>query len=251
MREEYPTIPGRKGNPPERVSQAVNKISAGEITQVVAIDGPAGAGKSTVAAGVARALGFRFLDTGAMYRAATWRALHAAVNLDDPEAVAASTRSMHLELRDEAGVQRVFVDGEDVTEAIRSPEVTRLIYKIDEIPDVRERMVDLQRAFAQVGRTVAEGRDMGTVVFPAARCKVYLDASLEERARRRARDLAAKGIEVDLDELAREIHERDEKNRLRKASPLRRAPDAVLIDTTSMTVEETVEVIVRLAREVL
>ncbi len=221
------------------------------ISHVVAIDGPAAAGKSSAAKRAADALGFRFLDTGAMYRAATWRALNAGVNLENPEEVVASTKAMQLEMEEVNGIQRVYVDGVDVTEAIRSPEVTRVIYKVDEIPEVRARMVELQRLFAAKGPTVAEGRDMGTVVFPKAQAKVYLEASLDERARRRANELAARGIQADWESLKREIHERDEKNRRRAVSPLRCAADAVVIDTTGMPLEEVVDTIVKLARKTL
>jgi cytidylate kinase len=222
----------------------------GNAKRVVAIDGPAGAGKSTVARRVAERLGYAFLDTGAMYRAATWRAITAGINLDDPVAAAESTRAMRLELNDREGGLQVLVDGQDVSEAIRSPEVTRVTYKLDENPEVRAHLVTLQRAFAAKRPTVAEGRDMGTVVFPSAKCKIFLDASIEERTRRRAAELQAKGIEVDMDLLCEEIRVRDEKARTRAAAPLRRAGDAILVDTTDLTIDEVVEKIVRLARSV-
>ncbi len=219
------------------------------ITWIVAIDGPAGAGKSTTARRAAEALGFAFLDTGAMYRAATWWALHNGVDLDDAAALAASTEAMQLEIAEAGGRQRVTVGGRDVTEAIRTPEVTRLIYRVDQNPAVRRRLVALQRELGARGPTVAEGRDIGTVVFPDAACKVYLDASLDERTRRRARELEARGIAVDFDALRAEIHDRDEKNKNRQQSPLRQADDAVLVDTTAMSPDEVVHAIVRLARE--
>ncbi|HOC71764.1 MAG TPA: (d)CMP kinase, partial [Candidatus Hydrogenedentes bacterium] len=206
-------------------------------TRIVAIDGPAGAGKSTVARRVAERLGFAFLDTGAMYRAATWRALARGVDLHDPEALEASTRDMRLEMDETPSGQRVTVDGEDVTAAIRTPEVTRLIYRLDQIPGVRRILVDHQRRFGERGPTVAEGRDIGTVVFPAAKCKIYLDASLDCRTRRRAAELAAKGLPVDFDQLREEIRDRDEKSRTRADSPLRRADDAVLVDSTDLTAD--------------
>lgn len=220
-----------------------------EATQIVAIDGPAGAGKSTVARNVAEALGFAYLDTGAMYRAATWRAMHHRVDLDDPSALADSTQAMQLDMREEEGVLRVFVDGEEVTRAIRTPEVTRLIYKLDQNPEVRRRLVEVQRQFGEGQPTVAEGRDIGTVVFPKARCKIYLEADLEERARRRARQLGENGIEADVAKLAEEIHERDEKSKMRADSPLRQAEDAVLVDTTGMSPAQVVQTLVDLARE--
>lgn len=225
-------------------------MSGTSITHIVAIDGPAGAGKSTVARRVADALGFRFLDTGAMYRAATWWAMDQGIDLDDADALVAATKAMPLELREEDGRLRVIVDGHDVSEAIRTPEVTRLIYKLDQNAGVRARLVDLQREFGARGPAVAEGRDMGTVVFPNARCKVFLDASLDERARRRAEEMRAKGQEVDFNALRAEIHERDEKTRTRAVAPLRQAEDAVYVDTSDMTIDEAVAAIVRLAREV-
>ncbi len=218
-------------------------------TQIVAIDGPAGAGKSSVSRQVARELGFAFLDTGAMYRAATWRALHHQAPLDDPEALVASTCAMELELREEPEGLRVLVDGQDVTLEIRSPEVTSQIYRLDQIPGVRRRLVALQREFGSKQPTVAEGRDIGTVVFPEARCKIYLDASLECRAKRRALELEARGLPADIEQVCREIAERDAQNMNRAVSPLRRAEDAVLVDTTEMTPEQVVARLVQLAKE--
>ncbi len=220
-----------------------------EATQIVAIDGPAGAGKSTVARRVAGELGFAFLDTGAMYRAATWRALKHAVDLDDPQALAASTETMDLVMEETPDGQRVLVDGEDVTRAIRTPDVTRLIFKLDQTSAVRRTLVELQRRFGERQPTVAEGRDIGTVVFPKAKCKIYLDASLECRTQRRAEDLKKAGQPFDLDKLRAEIHERDEKSRNRADSPLRRADDAVPVDTSGMTIDEVVAELARLARE--
>ena len=219
------------------------------ITQIVAIDGPAGAGKSTTARRVAEALGFAFLDTGAMYRAATWRALERGIDLDAPEAATASTQAMRYEVRPRTSGDRILVDDTDVTDAIRTPEVTRMIHRIDNVPAVRACLVDIQRRVGALRPTVAEGRDMGTVVFPAARCKVFLDASLEERARRRHAELTAKGVSTDFDELLREVHERDERNRNRETSPLRKADDAVLVDTTHLSPAEAVATIVRLTKE--
>lgn len=213
------------------------------ITDVVTIDGPAGAGKSTVARRAAERLGYAFLDTGAMYRAATWRALEHNAPLDDPEALANVTREMDLDMRSE---DKVIVDGVDVTQAIRSPEVTRNIHYLADNQAVRDVIVAQQRRIGAKGPTVAEGRDIGTIVFPKARCKIYLDASPEERARRRAGDMEAAGHAVDLDELAREIRERDERDRNRAVAPLVRADDAVEIDTTGMTPDETVDTVVAL-----
>lgn len=220
-----------------------------EATQIVAIDGPAGAGKSTTAREVARILKFAFLDTGAMYRAATWRAINQGVDLDDAAAIVATTAAMRLEIEEGEGGQSVRVNGVDVSDAIRTPEITRQIFKLDQNSQIRAQLVELQRRFGEQQPTVAEGRDIGTVVFPKARCKIYLDASLETRADRRARQLQEKGIAVDRAKLLEELNERDEQSRNRADSPLRRADDAVLLDTTSLSFEEAVDAIVALARK--
>jgi len=220
-------------------------------TQIVAIDGPAGAGKSSVAREVARRLGFRFLDTGAMYRAATWRAFKKGIHTADKQSLIASTRNMQLEMQETGDDIRVLVDGEDVTDAIRTPEMTKQIKFLDQLPEVREHLVELQRRFGEVGPTVAEGRDIGTVVFPQAGCKVFLDASAECRAERRARQLTEKGIPFDRTELEQEIRDRDEASRKRKISPLRQAEDAVLVDTSAMSFDEVTNAIVNIARQKL
>ncbi|MCC6490281.1 MAG: (d)CMP kinase [Candidatus Hydrogenedentes bacterium] len=218
------------------------------MRDIVAIDGPAGAGKSTIARRVAEALGFAFLDTGAMYRAATWWAMHEGINLDDPAALEKATSEMDLDLQEDGGITRVCVKGHDVSDAIRTPEVTRNIHKLDRSPGVRALLVELQRATGSRGPTVAEGRDIGTVVFPKAKCKVYLDASIEERARRRAEEFTRKGLAVDIAEVRADIRTRDEKDMTRAVAPLRRADDAHVIDTTHMTPQEAVDAIVALAR---
>ncbi|MBX3176458.1 MAG: (d)CMP kinase [Candidatus Hydrogenedentes bacterium] len=222
-----------------------------DATQIVAIDGPAGAGKSTTAKAVARILGFAFLDTGAMYRAATWWALDQGVDLDDPAAIAAHTARMNLEMAETDNGQIVRVNGADVSDAIRSPEITRLIYKLDQNSEVRAQLVALQRRFGEQQPTVAEGRDIGTVVFPRARCKIFLDASLDTRTERRARQLEEKGLAADREKLRAELNERDEQSRNRADSPLRQADDAIRVDTTSMTFDEAVDAIAALARKAL
>lgn len=222
-----------------------------EATQIVAIDGPAGAGKSTTAKMVAKKLNFAFLDTGAMYRAATWWALDQGVDLDDPQALADNTARMTLEISESEAGQVVRVNGMDVSEAIRTPEITNLIYKLDQNSTIRAQLVALQRRFGEQQPTVAEGRDIGTVVFPKARCKIFLDASLDARTDRRARQLEAKGAPVDREKLRADLHERDEQSRNRADSPLRQADDAILLDTTELTFDEAVDRIVALARGAL
>ena len=224
-----------------------NRVQDG--TQVVAIDGPAGAGKSSVARAAAQVLGLSFLDTGAMYRAATLRAMRQGVPLDDSEALARCTAAMTYEQQESDGGTRILLDGEDVSESIRSPEVTRNIQHLDQIAAVRQHLVALQRDFGLRQPTVAEGRDMGTVVFPRSRCKIYMDASLECRVMRRALEMEAKGLAVNRDLLLQEMKARDDSNIARKESPLRPAEDAVLLDTTAMTKEQVIDTIVNLARE--
>jgi cytidylate kinase len=220
-------------------------------TQIVAIDGPAGTGKSSAARALAKRLGFRFLDTGAMYRAATWRALRDHIDWDDRDALVRSTQEMKLELRDEGGGFRVFVDGEEVTNAIRTTEVTKAIFRLDQIPEVREHLVALQRAYGEAGPTVAEGRDMGTIVFPQAGCKIFLDAAPEERARRRVEQMRRSGMEADPAVVLHEILERDMATRKRKLAPLRRAKGAAMVDTTDMTFEQVLDRLTEIARETL
>lgn len=218
------------------------------ITQIVAIDGPAGAGKSTVARRVAERLGFAFLDTGAMYRAATWWAMRNGVDMTNESALVESTQMLPLELREHDGALQVLVAGEDVSQSIRRRDVTENIRLLDGIPAVRAPLVRLQRQIGCMKPTVAEGRDIGTVVFPRARCKVYLDASIDERARRRAKELESKGEHVDDSRLQDEILRRDENDRGRACAPLRQAEDAVRIDTSGMTLDEVVESIVQHAK---
>lgn len=221
------------------------------LTQILAIDGPAGAGKSSVSREVARRLGMAFLDSGAMYRAATWWAMHQGVDMNDPEALARSTEALPLEMLPEGTTLRVIVDGHDISEEIRSPEVTRNIRFLDGIQAVRTPLVKIQRTFASLRPTVAEGRDMGTVVFPNARCKIYLDASIEERTRRRAEQHDEQGTAYDLEALRTEIQERDNNDMTRSVAPLQKAGDAFVLDTTSLSFEEVVEEVLRRARTAL
>jgi CMP/dCMP kinase len=200
---------------------------------VIAIDGPAGAGKSSVARAAAERLGFTYLDTGAMYRAVAYRAKDAA----DPAEVA---RSVKLELGD-----RVRVDGEDVTERIREPWVSEASSRVSADPGVREALAEQQRRILGHGDWVAEGRDIGTVVAPDAELKVYLTASPQERARRRAQQLG-----TDPEQVRREHDERDERDASRAHSPLEPAPDALRVDTTGLSVDEVTHKIVRLAQAV-
>ena len=220
---------------------------------VVAIDGPTAAGKSTVARGVARRLGLLYVDTGAMYRSVAVTALRRAIDLGDADAVTRLANSMVIEFRPAATggepSNRVLVDGEDVTEAIRTPEASDAASRVSVIGGVREAMVARQRVMGTDGGVVMEGRDIGTVVFPDADVKIFLNASLEVRARRRHAELLARGQTVDLEEVRRSEAERDRRDETRTHSPLRPAEGAVVLDTTTTTAEEVAEVIVRIVRE--
>lgn len=213
---------------------------------IIAIDGPAGAGKTTTARQVAARLGLIHLDTGAMYRAVALKALRQGCDIENHREIERVADSAKIEIRHVQDVQRVFLDGEDVTEAVRLPEVSKAVSPVSEIPGVRRRLVAMQRQLGQAGGVVMEGRDIGTVVFPDADLKIFLTADLKERTRRREKDLEASGVNADFDSLAAAIKERDRRDQSRADSPLRRAPDAISIDTTQMTFEEQVEEIVRL-----
>ena len=202
----------------------------------IAIDGPSGSGKGTVARAVAEALGYRHVDTGAMYRAVGWRAIQLGVPLDDEGGVAAVAEAATFDLS--AG--RVVIDGSDVTAAIRTPEMDRAASAVARLPRVRRALVVRQRALAAGGAIVMEGRDIGTVVLPDADVKIYLDASAEERARRRATDPAHTGQRTGFDRVSVEMRARDELDRTRAASPLVKADDAILLDTTGVPVGDVV-----------
>lgn len=230
---------------------------------IVAIDGPAGVGKSTVARELARRLGFRYLDTGAMYRAATLSALRAGVDLGDADALADLVSSIRIELAEPApGAEhaRVLLDGEDVSEEIRGTEVDRSVSFVASKSRVRKRLSEQQRRVASEADFVCEGRDMGTVVFPDAPVKVYLDADPNERARRRAEQIARKSAKAspggsepgrDQEQILREIMERDRLDSERKVAPLRPARDAVVLDTTEQSVESVLEKVETIVREQL
>ncbi|MBI3911372.1 MAG: (d)CMP kinase [Armatimonadetes bacterium] len=216
---------------------------------IIAVDGPAGSGKSTVARGVATRLGYTYIDSGAMYRAVAWKMREEGVDPADARAVTCIARQIRLEFRPVEGQQHLFVDGVDVSEAIRAPEISRLSSIVSAIPGVRQAMVQQQRRIGAGGGVVMEGRDIGTVVFPHADLKIYLDAALEERARRRCAELQSRGTACSYQEVLREMVERDARDKSRAHSPLRPAPDAVRIDTTGLTAEQVIDRIVDLARE--
>lgn len=207
---------------------------------VIAIDGPAGAGKSTVAKLLAQKLGISYLDTGAMYRALTVKAIRSKVDLENGKALAKLANESQIELRPTSTGLNIFLDGEDVSEEIRTVEVTNNTFYIARAGEVREIMVNLQRAIGHQQSVVAEGRDIGTVVFPNATKKFYLDADPTERAKRRMKELQEKGKVVDAQEMLREINERDQKDFTRKVGPLKKADDAIVIDSSGLNVEQSV-----------
>jgi cytidylate kinase len=213
---------------------------------VVAIDGPGGAGKSTTARAVAARLGLSYLDTGALYRCVALRAVEKGLALDDGPRIAEIAR--RLDVRFAAGSDRVTLGDRDVTTEIRTPEMSQAASKVSALPPVREALVELQRRSAHAPGTVAEGRDMGTVIFPDARLKVFLDATVDERARRRAADLRGLGRDDAIEEVRAQLAERDARDSGRAVAPLRRAPDAVVLDTTDLAFEEVVDRIVAEAR---
>jgi len=215
---------------------------------VIAIDGPVGAGKSTVAKLVARKLGYLYVDTGAMYRAVALKALRLGMDINDPIVMAMLAEATDIQLQQQVdGSVRVFLDGEDVTEAIRTPEVSEASSIVSAHEGVRKVLAERQKAMAELGGVVMEGRDIQTVIAPDAEVKIFLTASLEERAKRRWLELQQKGISVSYEEVLQEVKERDERDKTRAIAPLRKAPDAVEIDTTGMMPEEVAEKIVELA----
>ncbi len=210
----------------------------------IAIDGPAGAGKSTVARLVAERLGYTYVDTGAMYRAVTLKALMDKINMDNVELLTNTSRNTDLVLqRGPGGATRVFINGQDVSEQIRSPEVSKYVSLVSRIPGVRKHMVQLQRKMAASGGVVMEGRDIGTYVLPEAQVKFFLTASVEERARRRYKELKQKGFEVEYEDIIKEIKKRDEIDRKREFAPLKPAPDAEIVDCSNMDAAQVVELI--------
>lgn len=212
---------------------------------IIAIDGPAGSGKSTIARRVAERLGLIYLDSGALYRALTYMCMREGIDLGDEAAVVRFFETLDIDLRYSDGRQRVLVGGRDITAEIRTPEVTRQVVYVAREPAVRREMFGRQRAFREKGPLIAEGRDMATVVFPDADFKFYLDAGVEVRAQRRRKELHENGIEVSTEQLRAEIAERDRTDMEREVAPLKVAKDAVVVDTSDMTIEEVVNHVVR------
>ncbi|GAC50964.1 (d)CMP kinase [Gordonia aichiensis] len=217
-------------------------MSESEAARVIAIDGPAGTGKSSVSKRLAARVGAHYLDTGAMYRAATLAVQRAGVSLDAAEAIASVVSGAQIELRaDGSGGSRVFLDGEDVSTPIRTDEVTNAVSAVSAVPAVRTKMVALQRLHAVDDFVVVEGRDIGTVVFPGAQVKIFLTATPEARALRRHRQNLAAGRDSDLDQVLDSVNRRDHLDSTRTVSPLRPADDAVIVDTSDLSLDEVLD----------
>jgi cytidylate kinase len=216
---------------------------------IIAIDGPSAAGKSTLAKRLAKELGFTYLDTGAMYRALALKVLREGIDIDNDGMLTELIGRTEIDLLDTEGKLHVVLDGEDVSELIRTPEVSQMASKASALKTVRQWMLILQRALGGRGDVVAEGRDIGTVVFPDAEVKIYLDASAQERARRRVEELRRAGRQVGLDETLREMVERDKRDSERALAPLCRAADAVAIDSSALDAETLAQTVMHEIRK--
>lgn len=216
----------------------------------VAIDGPSGAGKSTLARQAAQALGFLYVDTGAIYRTVALACSRNGVSPQHPEQVAALLPDLKIDLDYGAdGVQRMLLNGEDVSDQIRTPEISMLTSAVSALPEVRAFLLEKQRELARTRNVIMDGRDIGTVVLPQATVKIYLTADAEARAQRRCAELREKGMDVSFEDVLRDVRERDENDSNRKVSPLRRAEDARLVDTTLLDLEQSLEVLISVIRE--
>lgn len=217
---------------------------------IIAIDGPAGSGKSTAAKNIAQKLGFTYLDTGAMYRAITFLALRNGI-AEDTSAVIEMARQINLKLRFENGVTRVFVDDEEVTEQIRSADVNAKVSDISKIPEVRTELVKIQKKLGNDGNIVAEGRDVTTVVFPNADLKIFLTASIDVRTKRRLREFQEKNFDITYDEVKENLERRDRIDSGREVSPLRKAEDAIEFDNSALTPEQDLDFLLEKIKDVL
>ena len=217
----------------------------------VAIDGPAGAGKSTIAKSAAGELGFIYVDTGALYRSVAYYCICRGADTKDREAIAALLPEITPELRFIEGAQHVFVNGEDVSDKIRTPEISMGASNVSAIPAVREFLFDLQKKIAAENNVIMDGRDIGTVVLPNAQLKIFLTASAEERASRRFKELSEKGEKVTFEEVLDDVNKRDYNDMHRDIAPLRQAEDAVLLDTTSLDLEQSKEKVIAMIKELL
>ena len=230
-------------------NHSVRRIGEKNMSYNVAIDGPAGAGKSTIAKAVAKKLNLIYVDTGAMYRAMALYMLRHGVNLQDTEKIIENCKETDITIRYEDGVQVVLLNGENVNAFLRTEEVGKAASAISAIPQVRKKLVELQHKLAAESDCIMDGRDIGTCVLPNAQTKIYLTASSEVRAKRRYDELAAKGEECDLEQIRADIEERDYRDMHREVSPLKQAEDAILVDTSEMTVDEVIEKIISLCKK--
>lgn len=205
---------------------------------IIAIDGPAGAGKSTIAKLIAKRFDIVYIDTGAMYRAIGLKALRNGIKCTDDDKISEMLASTDINFANDNGILSVYLDGEDVSRAIRQPEISKMASDISAVPQVRYAMVDMQRKLAAGTDTVLDGRDIGTFVLPNADCKIFLTASVDERARRRCKELSERGENVNLEQVKNDIIQRDYNDSHRKLAPLKKAEDAVEIDSTGLTIEE-------------
>ena len=214
----------------------------------VAIDGPAGAGKSTIAKLVAKEKGYIYVDTGAMYRGLAIHFLKKGIDPEDKKKVAEACKDAEVTIGYENGIQQIYLNGENVTGMLRTEEVGNMASKTSSIPEVREKLLDLQRSLAKAKDVIMDGRDIGTNILPDADVKIYLTASVETRAKRRYDELKEKGEDCSLEEISKDIKERDERDMTREIAPLKKAEDAVLVDSSEMTIPEVVDAICTLCR---
>lgn len=215
----------------------------------IAIDGPASSGKSTISKQLAQDLDIIHIDTGAMYRSLTWEAIQRGVDFSNEKALVDALNQMDISFEQAEDQQKVFINGQEVTEDIRSLEVTNNASEVSAHPQVREELVNRQRLLAEDFDVVMDGRDIGTVVLPDANYKIFLDASLDERAKRRFKENQERGIQTDFEQLKKEIMERDKKDSQRQVAPLKAADDAVLLDTTDLTTDQVIEKIKTIIKE--
>lgn len=215
----------------------------------VAIDGPSGAGKSTVARAAAARLGYVYVDIGAMYRAIGLAVCRRGISGEDAAGIAAALPEIEIRLAYQDGAQRVMLNDEDVSDAIRTPEIAHYASKVSAVPEVRQFLLDVQRDMAKKGNILMDGRDIGTVILPHAPVKIFLTASAETRAERRYLELAEKGQQVTRESVLHDIVERDRQDMTRAVAPLRQAEDAVLLDTSEMTLEESIDAVLQIIRK--
>lgn len=208
---------------------------------IIAIDGPSGAGKSTLAKALAKRLNFYYLDTGAMYRALAWQSLRAKINLKDKKKIIDFCKKQKMELINSGRIFKVFLNGKDVDRNIRAAKIGEIASILSRIQEVRDIINSKQREAARRKRIILDGRDIGTVVFPEADCKIFLDASLKERTKRRFHEFFYRGVKVDSKSVQEDLKRRDSRDSLRRVAPLRKARDAVLLDTTNLSIQDMVE----------